>query len=173
MKQAVILSAILATLVQYVNADEIIDSNPVEEEDVLPLKIASRSDARLGQVDGDRFIVSLMKMNWFSAYVFCSQQNATLLSLELGNADIKKQQFIDFITFYHLQSRPYWLSGNRLEDEVTFLWGLGGVPVSYTDWNPGEPNNMGGPQRCIKLFPVMTWDDEGCFAQWYAACQKN
>ncbi|XP_054083740.1 C-type lectin 37Db isoform X1 [Zeugodacus cucurbitae] len=172
MKQAVVLIAILAVLSHYVSADEINDSNPDEGEDVVAMKIESSITPRLGQLEGDRFIISLWPMNWFAAYGFCSQQNATLLSLELGPYDFKKQFFRDFNNMYHLQYRGYWLSGNRLEDDVTFRWGLGGVPVSYTDWNPGQPDNARGTQRCMRLFSFMTWDDEDCVANFYAACQK-
>ncbi|XP_011180832.2 C-type lectin 37Db-like [Zeugodacus cucurbitae] len=176
MKQTVILIAFLAALAQCVRADELNDSNSDEDEgegeDVPVLTISSLLNVRLEQVESDRFIVSLTKMNWFAAYGFCSQQNATILSLELGNFDIKKLKFTEFINIYHLQSRPYWLYGNRLEDGLTFRWGLGGLPVSYTDWQPGQPDNGGGDQQCMKLFPSLMWDDDGCFAQNYAACQK-
>ncbi|XP_011180378.2 C-type lectin 37Db [Zeugodacus cucurbitae] len=172
MKQAVILIAFLAALAQHVRAVELNVSKPVEGEDVLAKKIESRINGRIAPVDGERFIVSLSRMNWFAAYGFCSQQNAKLLSLELGKDDIKKQQFTDFINLYHIQIRNYWLSGNRLEDDITFRWGLGGLPLSYTDWAKNEPDNFGGQQRCMRLYTDMTWDDDGCVSINYAACQK-
>ncbi|XP_011180377.1 C-type lectin 37Db-like [Zeugodacus cucurbitae] len=172
MKQTVILTAILAALTQYASADEIKDSNPVEGEGVLAPKIESRINEKFSPVEGDRFIVSLSRMNWFAALVFCTEQNAKPLSLEFGKDDIIKKQFIEFIKLYHLQSRSYWLNGNRLEDDVTFRWGLGGMPLSHTDWDKNQPDNAGGTQRCMRLFETMMWDDDDCFVINYAACQK-
>ncbi|XP_011188229.2 C-type lectin 37Db [Zeugodacus cucurbitae] len=162
MKQAVILITILAALAKCAT------SVPAAGENVSALNIESR----LAPIDGSRFIASLTNMNWFGAYGFCSQQNATLLSLEMGKNDNKKKEFTAFIKLYHLESHEYWLSGTRLEDDVTFRWGLGGLPISQADWAPSQPDNLGGQQRCMKLFTSIKWDDEDCFAKFYAACQK-
>ncbi|XP_039949435.1 C-type lectin 37Db-like [Bactrocera tryoni] len=161
MKQTVVFSAILVALTHCVSAG-----------DVPSQDIASPIEGRLAPVEGERFILSLTSMNWFAAYGFCNQQNTTLLSLELGNADNKKKQFKAFINLYHLEDHEYWLYGSRLEDDVTFRWGLGGLPISYTDWSTGQPDNAGGQQRCMKLFKTILWDDDNCFSKYYAVCQK-
>jgi len=38
------------------------------------------------------------------------------------------------------------------------------VPMAYTNWFRGEPNDQGGKERCVNLWPQMKfhWNDQEC-----------
>jgi len=44
----------------------------------------------------------------------------------------------------------YWVGGNDLEQEGTFVWESADVlDVEATVWGPGEPNNEYGYEHCV------------------------
>jgi hypothetical protein len=66
-----------------------------------------------------------------------------------------------------------WLGGSdpmvqgdwRWSDGTPFWTGATqGMPIAgrYTNWDPGEPNNMGGIEHCLVMFAKATWNDEDC-----------
>uniref|UniRef100_UPI000FDA0860 lectin-like protein n=1 Tax=Psychroflexus aestuariivivens TaxID=1795040 RepID=UPI000FDA0860 len=49
---------------------------------------------------------------------------------------------------------------NDLETEGTFVW-ENAENVSYTNWNPGEPNNSGGNEDITEIYNNGGWNDIG------------
>lgn len=49
-------------------------------------------------------------------------------------------------------------------NEGTFTWVTGEL-VSYTAWEPGEPNNFEGVEDCAIQYPHGSWNDTGCTYQ--------
>ena len=44
---------------------------------------------------------------------------------------------------------------------------VNGVDVSYTNWYPGEPNNIDGTENCVELMSVSLWNaDVGAAGRW-------
>jgi hypothetical protein len=63
-------------------------------------------------------------------------------------------------------SALYWLGGNDLAQEDTWMW-PGAHPFSYTKWRSGEPNNnaVPGVENCLAVWIINgEWNDYGC--QW-------
>ncbi|QDT67918.1 Lectin C-type domain protein [Planctomycetes bacterium MalM25] len=58
---------------------------------------------------------------------------------------------------YHL-----WIGLNDAADDGTFVWS-NGDPVTYTRWNPGEPNNFGGDEDYVHFYNfangAFEWND--------------
>jgi hypothetical protein len=62
-------------------------------------------------------------------------------------------------------SGTFWIGFNDVGSEGTFEW-VSGEPVTYTNWNIGEPNNL-GDEDFVHLHgpggpfgPIGTWNDE-------------
>ena len=51
-----------------------------------------------------------------------------------------------------------WTGFNDVNVEGTFEW-VSGEPVTYTSWNPGEPNNSGGVEHFAKTRGDGLWND--------------
>lgn len=54
-----------------------------------------------------------------------------------------------------------WIGFNDEAVEGTFVW-YDQSPVVYTNWAAGEPNNSGGDEDCVQIYPDGHWNDLNC-----------
>lgn len=51
-----------------------------------------------------------------------------------------------FVCFFRIfegfGNEHFWTSGTDLADEGSFIWMANGRPITFTNWNAGEPNNF-------------------------------
>lgn len=47
-----------------------------------------------------------------------------------------------FHFFEGFGNEHFWTSGTDLADEGSFFWLANGRPITFTNWNAGEPNNF-------------------------------
>ena len=72
-----------------------------------------------------------------------------------------------------------WLDGTDRATEGTWIWQStnfafwNGAPVgaSYTNWNPGEPNEFGN-EDCLAMMLGGGWNDENCFNSYRGICES-
>ncbi len=58
-----------------------------------------------------------------------------------------------------------WIGANDLVIEGTHVWAGGpeaGQPVFFTNWGSDEPNDVGGNEDCLVIYPIGEWNDENC-----------
>ncbi|XP_011197952.2 C-type lectin 37Db [Bactrocera dorsalis] len=115
----------------------------------------------------DGIVFSVGEMNWFAAYGFCTQLGMKLLTLQ---SSVDNEVFKKIAEHYKLQEKYYWLAANRLEDDVTFRWGLRGPPLSFGNWISGQPDNTEEVERCVRAEENHEWDDEDCFTKHFVIC---
>ena len=74
----------------------------------------------------------------------------------------------------------YWIGLRERNNEGEWLW-TDYSPLSYTNWNPGEPNNYGGDEACVAISYYVsdtdgseraTWNDAHCSGEMNYICQK-
>ena len=67
--------------------------------------------------------------------------------------------------FFHISqpaNQHIWLGANDLATEGTYVWQGSGLAMTYSKWNPGEPNGGTG-ENCANLWGhVDTWNDWNC-----------
>ncbi|KAH9498738.1 chromatin-modulating protein mrc1 [Bulinus truncatus] len=90
-----------------------------------------------------------------TAESFCLSKQANLASIR----DSAENQFI----YSHIP-RGYggavWIGLNDLRMENSFVW-TDNTPVTYTNWNPGEPNNQ-NDEDCVSMIGGGKWNDGQC-----------
>ncbi len=63
------------------------------------------------------------------------------------------------------QTGTIWIGLNDEAVEGTFVW-YDQSPVNYSNWAPGEPNNSGGNEDCVQIYPGGSnpgmWNDLPC-----------
>ncbi|XP_011201733.2 C-type lectin 37Db [Bactrocera dorsalis] len=118
-----------------------------------------------------KYIVTLIKLNWFAAYAFCEQNGWSLVSIESAAEQFQVQNYINY---FNLESSDFWTSGNKLTDLQNFRWGYNGSKFSYTNWAMGRPDNFMGGQHCVKLLEnSLKWDDDFCENSHHFICQMD
>lgn len=73
----------------------------------------------------------------------------------------------------------FWTSGTDQGEEGNFFWLSTGRPVTYTNWNAGEPNNFvyenGEEEHCLELWnrdgKGLKWNDTPCSFETYFICE--
>ena len=67
----------------------------------------------------------------------------------------------------------YWLGATDDDVEGNFVW-HGGIPMSYTYWRPGQPNDdHNPPQDCLMGTPWYDhrWQDKSCTETYLFVCE--
>lgn len=72
----------------------------------------------------------------------------------------------------------FYTSGNDEMSENHFVWTNGGSPtsVSYSNWYPGQPNNVGSNQDCVLMqYPDAgyQWGDVACSEKHPFICESR
>ncbi|XP_071104272.1 perlucin-like [Haliotis cracherodii] len=73
--------------------------------------------------------------------------------------------------------KSYWLGAMDLGREGAFVW-EGGFPLNYTNWGPGEPNNLRAedkPEPCLILFRYYRheWNNGDCGLAENFICERR
>ena len=78
-----------------------------------------------------------------------------------------------------LGNEHFWTSGTDLADEGNFFWMANGRPITFTNWNAGEPNNFryenGEEENCMELWnrdgKGLKWNDSPCSFETFFVCE--
>lgn len=73
----------------------------------------------------------------------------------------------------------FWTSGTDLAEEGNFFWMANGRPLTFVNWNAGEPNNFryenGEEENCLELWnrddKGLKWNDSPCSFETYFICE--
>ncbi|XP_044514494.1 C-type lectin domain family 4 member G-like [Gracilinanus agilis] len=100
---------------------------------------------------GSCYFFSENKLPWSKARDDCVQKQAHLVII--NNRD--EQNFLN-----PTEMLGYWI-GLRKTKEGVHKW-VDGTGLSYTNWNPGEPNDTMGEEDCVMMLHHGRWNDFTC-----------
>ncbi|XP_051787822.1 lectin-like isoform X3 [Erpetoichthys calabaricus] len=112
-----------------------------------------------------------MRKAWIDAELYCISLGGNLASVHSSIAN----QFITSLIRSRDSSGPSsWLGGSNCVRTSSWLW-TDGSQWDFTNWNPFEPNNVGGNEKCFNTnFMVQGgWNDIDCSNQYPFVCMKN
>uniref|UniRef100_A0A1B0CV96 Putative c-type lectin n=1 Tax=Lutzomyia longipalpis TaxID=7200 RepID=A0A1B0CV96_LUTLO len=137
------------------------------------------------QLTPNRWTMPLLKLgekryylgaNWFRAAQYCRFHGMHLASISSQEENDKLEKHIRDFGF---GNEHFWTSGTDLAEEGSFFWMSTGRPITFTNWNAGEPNNFryenGEEENCLELWnrdgKGLKWNDSPCSFETYFVCE--
>ena len=115
----------------------------------------------------ERYAVIKDNVTWDEAEAYCKSVNGHLAVITSPDEQAQIKELIS-----ESGATRIWLGGKRDEDEV-FSW-ITGETFTYTNWNPGEPNNLDRIENCILVYYNGRWNDEsGDHTAWFICEWEN
>lgn len=116
------------------------------------------------------------RANWFRASQYCRFHGMHLASISSQEENDKLEKHIKEFGFGH---EHFWTSGTDLAEEGNFFWMSTGRPITFENWNTGEPNNFryenGEEENCLELWnrdgKGLKWNDSPCSFETYFVCE--
>jgi hypothetical protein len=109
-------------------------------------------------------------LTWDQAASACAVHGYQLASLSSSGEDAWVNQRINTFSY------GYWWIGLRREG-AGWTWS-DGTPLGWSNWGPGEPNNLYGDEDCVELnrfrndpSPHAGWNDQRCSSAWRYVCE--
>lgn len=84
------------------------------------------------------FLISL-QANWYRASQYCRYHGMHLASIASQEENDRLEKHIKDFGLGH---EHFWTSGTDQAEEGTFFWMANGRPITFENWNVGEPNNF-------------------------------
>jgi len=131
----------------------------------------------LKKLGGKEYYIGMFfKANWYKAEQYCRFHNMHLASI---NSDEEQQELEEHITGFGMGNEHFWSSGTDQGEEGKFVWMSTGKPLTYENWNAGEPNNFqyenGETENCLELWnrdgKGLRWNDTPCSFESYFVCE--
>ncbi|CAH1130036.1 unnamed protein product [Ceutorhynchus assimilis] len=144
-------------------------------EDTLPTM--NRWTMPLLKLGEKRYYLGIFfKANYFRATQYCRFHGMHLASISSQEENDKLEKYIKDFGF---GNEHFWTSGTDLAEEGNFFWMSTGRPITFTNWNAGEPNNFeyenGEQENCLELWnrdgKGLKWNDSPCSFETYFMCE--
>ncbi|XP_048780984.2 perlucin-like protein [Ostrea edulis] len=115
---------------------------------------------------------------WPGAESYCLSMNSGLVEIETEAENNYLESQLKVI--HNHGSDPtanqnevsYWLGGNDIEIEGVFKWVKSDLTLTFTDWNPGQPDDANG-EDCMELRGAFHyhWNDLPCNIPHHFICE--
>ncbi|XP_074836071.1 uncharacterized protein LOC142003221 [Carettochelys insculpta] len=102
---------------------------------------------------GSCYYFATERKPWSHAKQACMDQGAQLVIID----NQQEQEFLQ----KHMNTKQYWIGLHDLSKEGTFTW-VDDSSVSFSNWNRGEPNNVGSGEDCVMMYKDGKWNDAPC-----------
>jgi len=124
------------------------------------------------------YIGIFFKANWYRAEQYCRFHGMHLASI---NSRSEQADLESLLQSYGMGHQHFWTSGTDQAEEGKFFWMSTGRPITYENWNAGEPNNFqydnGEQEHCLELWnrdgKGMRWNDTPCSFETFFVCEVS
>ena len=111
------------------------------------------------------YTMVIEKKNWQDARDNCIAMGAHLLEIKSQAENVKAWQF-------HYEIENFWLGGNDIQDEGSWVWGSNQDLVNLKEfWSVGRPTDR--PDRNCLLMTNTGMYDFYCTTQQWSVCEFN
>ena len=109
-------------------------------------------------------------LNWFEAESYCKVLGGHLASFQTraGLSAVATGQQLSSKTL------TFWIGLNILDKEKGYQW-TDASPVSFTNWQSGQPDNVNNIENCVEIRSTQTWYDHSCYLSkgWMCKIEKG
>merc|ERR1711872_1114367 len=122
------------------------------------------------------YIGMFFKANWYKSSQYCRFHGMHLASI---NSEEEQNNLEEHIQSIGMGEEHFWTSGTDQAEEGSFFWMSTGKPITYENWNSGEPNNFqyenGEEEHCLELWnrdgKGLRWNDTPCSFETFFVCE--
>ncbi|XP_063819491.1 pulmonary surfactant-associated protein D-like [Pseudophryne corroboree] len=104
---------------------------------------------------GKIYVLNNAQANYNDAKLVCARAGGQLPS----PVNAKENQAI--LDIRKKSPIAIFLGINDIKKEGTFTY-PNGENIGYSNWYPGEPNNLNGVENCVEMYENGTWNDTNC-----------
>ncbi|KAG7330527.1 hypothetical protein KOW79_006749 [Hemibagrus wyckioides] len=110
------------------------------------------------------------RLNWNSAEHHCQSLGGHLVSI---HNEIEYQWVKAVIRAHDHKEKPAWIGLSDCQQKYRWVWSDGN-PVTFTRWNPGEPNHWFG-ECCVHMSfgRKKNWNDIHCHKKYPFVCARG
>ena len=114
--------------------------------------------------DNGEFVRCSEQKSWSDAQAQCEALGGNLASIRSADENETVEAGL---------ANTAWIGFNDFAEEDSFEW-IDGSPVTYTNWNGGEPNDYGQGEDCTEIIAAVgsgVWNDSNCNTQREVICR--
>lgn len=108
----------------------------------------------LGERNGHYYYLS----NWKSNFKLAKKYSVALGGSMAVTSSASEFAWLNPLVREQLEDDEAYYIGLERTSPTTFAW-VDGTPVTYSNWNSGEPNNVGGIENAGEVMPSGKWND--------------
>lgn len=117
------------------------------------------------------YFLSLEKQTWTQSQKSCTLYGGMLAEIETS----EENDFIVQTIFKpYVGDGPYvWIGASDIKEEGTFVWNSIGLPLKFSYWKSGEPNDLTGNEDCVHAYVGEggRWNDRACTDVYRFLCE--
>lgn len=107
---------------------------------------------------GTDYVACRTRTSYFDADAACYEMGYSLVEIN----DTFENDWIMSGLGVTWPSKTWWTGGNDIAAEGVYEWPSGAL-FAFADWYPNQPDNFGGQQHCIGIWPAgPAWFDTRC-----------
>ncbi|XP_062568467.1 perlucin-like [Saccostrea cucullata] len=110
-----------------------------------------------------------IQLSWTEAMLYCNALHAKLVEIETEVED----EFLRIYEMDHGLKTSFWIGLTDTLVEGHWVWETSQTTPAYTDWYPGEPNDMGHREDCGGMYYSGHWNDFPCNTTHSFICEKE
>ena len=119
----------------------------------------------------DRYVVVEDPKTYDDARANCEAMGRKLPEPKSAEED---DEIVELAKSYNMDA--FWIGVDDLAEEGVFKYESDESPVTYTDWQPGMPDNYDNNEHCVQIYnygnPEYHWNDQDCSAVLPSVCEK-
>ncbi|XP_076269559.1 salivary C-type lectin 2-like [Rhynchophorus ferrugineus] len=124
----------------------------------------------------NKYVVSNQRVTFYEAHSRCRQYGLDPAEILSENDEKEIEQALLPIKDLGIFD-GFWIFASNLADKKNYYWLNSNLPLFYSAFYPGQPDNTGDKEHCLELYQsttgVFAWNDLSCDTKKRFICQRK